>query len=646
MTPTGANAPIGAIRTWVDPDRTAGTTYFYRVFAEHNKRVSDAGGTDEAADEIEVWTEASLPASVTTAPAGMPDEPISFGVLAVSETQIDLSWAAPGDEGSEPVGYGKVVGYEIEVSDDGKTFSLLETVKADKNSYSHEGLVQGQTQYYRVSTINNAPGSAKRSVPTAVMKDTTYRSLASDNPGGLIAKAAGRSSIELVWNARADDITAAPIIGYKIESSPLNAAGDDCAEDWSVLESNTMSTTTSYTHMGLMAATGVCYRVFGINEVATSSGFVGYGDDYVTTNDNDAIATTGPAVAPMMPTAVTAAVVDDMQINVSWMAPADDGGSDILGYVLQRKSDGDYMTIAASNAASWWNALDCPMMNDAIPADATPPPGADDSSSPYCKLYDYLAEDAKEEVDAAYMALGHGTISDTSYMNVGLMDMTAYTYRVKAVNAKGASGWAESNTATTDTSVTVPSIVLNVAATATSDTEIMVTWDPPADDGGSPITSYMIIYRVDGADESTNMEMEETGSSTTISGLMANTTYRVWVTATNAIGDGDGKGQTTVTTQMAPVELTMPTNIQANPQGSGLVSVSWGKAVDGASGYTIIAINVEDVNDYETKILDDETETSTQIALTAGKIYNVYVGSFSGQEFKLNTDEKKRVEVE
>ena len=99
-----------------------------------------------------------------------------------------------------------------------------------------------------------------------------------------------------------------------------------------------------------------------------------------------------------------------------------------------------------------------------------------------------------------------------------------------------------------------------------------------------------------------------------------------------------------VTVEAAPPELMEPTNIQANPQGSGLVSVSW-RTVDGASGYTIIAINVEDVNDYETKILDDETETSTQIALTAGKTYNIYVGSFSGQMFNLNTDEKKRVTV-
>ena len=108
---------------------------------------------------------------------------------------------------------------------------------------------------------------------------TTEGSLSSDDPGGLIVKARGYNAIMLMWNARADDIVAAPVTGYKIESSPLNAAGDDCAEDWSTLVEDTMSTTTSYTHMGLAAGTGMCYRVFGINIVDVSTSFVGYGDD-------------------------------------------------------------------------------------------------------------------------------------------------------------------------------------------------------------------------------------------------------------------------------------------------------------------------------------------------------------------------------
>ena len=78
------------------------------------------------------------------------------------------------------------------------------------------------------------------------------------------------------------------------------------------------------------------------------------------------------------------------------------------------------MTIAATDAATWWNALDCPMMNDAVPADATPAPGSDDPDadprSPYCYMYDGLAEDAKMVVDATFAA-NYDTITGTSYMD-------------------------------------------------------------------------------------------------------------------------------------------------------------------------------------------------------------------------------------
>ena len=100
-----------------------------------------------------------------------------------------------------------------------------------------------------------------------------------------------------------------------------------------------MSTTTSYTHMGLMSETGMCYRIFGINVVATSTSFVGYGDAYVTTNDNDAIATTDPAPPNTAPMAVgTIAAVTVMAGQMSEM--------DVSGYFSDADT-GDTLTYTA-----------------------------------------------------------------------------------------------------------------------------------------------------------------------------------------------------------------------------------------------------------------------------------------------------------
>ena len=158
---------------------------------------------------------------------------------------------------------------------------------------------------------------------------------------------------------------------------------------------------------------------------------------------------TDPAVVPGMPMALTATAASDTQIDLMWNEPADNGGADISGYVLQRKTgDGDYMTIAATDAATWWNTLDCPMMNDAVPADSTPAPGADDMTSPYCKMYDGLMDDAEMVVDATFMA-NYATITGTSHMDMELTPETGYSYQVQAANSVGYSEWSASAMATT-----------------------------------------------------------------------------------------------------------------------------------------------------------------------------------------------------
>ena len=220
-------------------------------------------------------------------------------------------------------------------------------------SVTRKELHQGQTKYYRVFTINNASRTSLRlSDPSDADSATTLKSFASDDPGGLVVKSYGANAIKLAWNARADDITAAPITGYKIESSPVNADGD-CTEDWSVLVANTMSTTTSYTHMGLSPETGQCYRIFGINVVSTSSGFVGFGDDYVTTYDNDAIAVTDEAPPNAAPTAVS--TIAPVSVTMGQMTAA----MDVSSYFSDADM-GDTLTYTAMSDMEMYATADIP----------------------------------------------------------------------------------------------------------------------------------------------------------------------------------------------------------------------------------------------------------------------------------------------
>ena len=259
------------------------------------------------------------------------------------------------------VGFGKLEGYRIEISDDGRDWTKYKPVmigpKLDvRYSYSekdqkvtetelsdpgtsvafrHTDLTQKSTRYYRASTVNNAPGKSAYSEATEPKKGTTDAALTSDDPGGLVVKAKGRTVIELFWNARADDIEAAEVETYRIEYSAVNDDGE-CAKEWMTAVEETETSATYYEHTGLMPETGYCYRVFGINVVGISTSFVGFGDAYATTYDADAQAMTYPTMVPGMPMNVEAMATSDTAITVSWTAPADNGGADITGYVLQR----------------------------------------------------------------------------------------------------------------------------------------------------------------------------------------------------------------------------------------------------------------------------------------------------------------------
>ena len=323
----------------------AGTNHHYRVFATHPRTIPVLAPG--------VFTEASRDVQKATTDADKPDPPALDDPIGSTETVIKMTWTPPvvadGDDGTmsdaglEPVGYGRITGYQVESSADGTTWTDLvqvgprldriytynnETGKLTdraegaagddgKVDFEHTKLYQDQTVHYRVSTINNARPRVQISDTSFARSATTKKALASDDPGGLVVKARGSSMIQVMWNARADDIQAAPVSGYRIDSSPLDAGGD-CAETWTMLVEDTMSTATSYTHMGLSPGTGQCYRIFGINVVATSTSFVGYGDAYVTTNDNDAIATTFEA-ANTAPTAGAAIADQTVMVDATVM---------------------------------------------------------------------------------------------------------------------------------------------------------------------------------------------------------------------------------------------------------------------------------------------------------------------------------------
>ena len=199
-----------------------------------------------------------LPDCGTVSPtADAPGAPVGLTATANGQTQIDLSWTAPSDDGGAAI-----TGYKIEVSTDGSSWrDLVADTGSAATRYSHTGLTAGATRHYRVSAINSTgTGSASNS------DSATTQAAPATQPGaptGLTATANGQTQIDLSWTAPSDDGGAA-ITGYKIEVSTDGSW-------WTSLVADTGSTATSYSHTGLIAGSTRHYRVSAINSAGAGA---------------------------------------------------------------------------------------------------------------------------------------------------------------------------------------------------------------------------------------------------------------------------------------------------------------------------------------------------------------------------------------
>jgi fibronectin type 3 domain-containing protein len=169
------------------------------------------------------------------------------------------------------------------------------------------------------------------------------------------------------------------------------------------------------------------------------------------------------------------------------------------------------------------------------------------------------------------------TPNGTTYSDTGLTGSTAYTYRLIANNLNGDSAGAES---TATTSATAPVAPTEFTASATSSTEIALTWKASVG-----ATGYKLERKTGTA------AFAQIGTPTGISykdtELTGNTAYTYRLVASNSGGDSPAVESSattkTVTTSSPP---TTPTDFAANVTSSTTISLSWTASVN-ATGYKL-----------------------------------------------------------
>ena len=551
----------------------AGDTWHYRVAAISSAGVGPTSNVANARTNI-----------------GRPSAPLALSATADGRNRIRLAWSPPRDDGGA-----RITGYRVEVSRTGTSGWLLEASISGSTRTTHTdtGLDPGSRRYYRVAAINSEGVGTFSRTASAITAATVPSA-----PSNLVATAHGRTQINLSWRAPISD-GGARISGYRIEVSRDG-------NTWTTRVTNTGSVATTYVHRGLSAASTWHYRVYAINSAGESP------------ESNVAVAKTD-ATVPGKPTGLTATANGKSQIDLAWVAPANDGGAPITGYRIERSSNRTTWKTLRSNVTSTSfshvglepattvhyrvfavNVAGAGPASDIATAktDATvpgPPTGLSAKASGTSQIdlswsapgYDGGATLIGYRVEVAEN--GNGPWSNlvantgstaTTHSHTELAPASTRYYRVSAINSVGAG--RVSGVARAKTDATVPNPPTGLVATATMPTQIDLQWTAPDYDGGATVTGYRVEISADAGSTWSDL-VPNTGTSSTAyahSGLQPGSTRHYRVSAINVAGPGLPSNVANASTD-DPVERAGRVNQEVLPRAMAAMTASTVSAISG-----------------------------------------------------------------
>lgn len=135
--------------------------------------------------------------------------------------------------------------------------------------------------------------------------------------------------------------------------------------------------------------------------------------------------------------------------------------------------------------------------------------------------------------------------------------------RISSVARTGTELAAACEASNTGNPLTTPPGPPTALTADTTSGEAVLSWVTPASDGGSPITDYVVEYSSDGGVTWTIFaDGPSTGTSATVTGLVAGRSYLFRVSAVNAVGTGPA---TTTASAVTLAALLPPTGTDPGP---------------------------------------------------------------------------------
>jgi fibronectin type 3 domain-containing protein len=446
---------------------------------------------------------------------------MNLGATVISQTRVDLNWK---DTSTNETGF------LIERSTAGGAFAALATAAANAISFSDTTGIAATSYAYRVSAVNSSGASA----PTAAVSVTTFPNPPAA-PSGLAAVVVSATQVNLSWVDNSSNETS-----FSVE----RATGTGAFSVVASVAANSVSYVNTTTAGGITYS----YRIRAVNSGGNSA--------YSAT-----VTATTPAAPPSAPTTLTASVLSQTQVKLSWK----DTSANETGFLVERAvGNGAFAALATAAAntttftdstavasttyyyrVSAVNGTGTSAPTAAVVATTLPPvPNsptglaaiAVSSTQVNLTWVDNATNETSYSVERATGAGAFAVIASlaanaTTYQDATVLGGTTYSYRIRAANTGGNSAYTATATTATPSSGTAPAAPSALSAVANTANQVTLTWV----DNSSTEAGFTVEF-LSGSTWISLSTLAANVTTCTVSGLTTKTTYSFRISAYNSAG--------------------------------------------------------------------------------------------------------------
>lgn len=429
----------------------------------------------------DLWDDVAIEVKAlgSTSKGTSPDSPTGLKANVISSSQINLSWTAPVNTSGSPI-----TNYKVYKSTSSGTETLFATI-GNVTSYNDGTVTNGQTYFYTVTAVNSVGESQKSNEASATPSEA-----------GVTVKSVDENNNPI----------------YGIYTLLCSQGTSQTANGSNTCETGSSRLNSGFTTVTFDVPQGQTFGVEVYNNASCS--FNHWSDNTGNTYQFRLFTATNPPTiltsvyscgntmtVPQSPTGVVANSITSSQINLSWIAPTNNGGSVITKYNVYRGTTSGNETLFAQ------------------------------------------------------------TGNVTSYTDNAVVIGQTYFYKITAVNVIGESPQSNEVSATLIGSPQPPTGLTATGALL----KINLNWTAPSNDGGSAITGYSIERSTDNGSTWSTVQSNTGSTATTYSdsNVVPLVTYTYRVSAINSVGTSNPSNIASATTTSSSTNGITLNNVQS-----------------------------------------------------------------------------------